>query len=39
MKIVEKKTGKIIAIIDEKEIRILDAKRYKVINDNETIKK
>lgn len=35
MKIIEKETGKIIAIIDDNTIRIIDAKKYELVEDND----
>lgn len=35
MKIIEKETGKIIAIIDDDTIRIIDAKKYELVEDND----
>lgn len=39
MKIIEKSSGKIIAIIEDDVIRILDAKNYKLVEEkNESTK-
>ena len=36
MKIVDKKSQKTIAIIDENEVLLLDTKEYKIVNDEHT---
>lgn len=39
MKIIEKSSGKIIAIIEDDVIRILDAKNYKLVEEKNESKK